>query len=462
MKSSGNLLETFYPVNNEATSSKQTRVPVSVLSSKQSYDQLNSSKQMLINNSSSHITSSSSSSSSKKTTSDIYKSSLTLHTRDSLVMPATQNAFTKILDRLKTKDISFTEISFCNSKIVSQTKNSFQLLSEHLSNNLNIVMIQFINVSMRDLECEILTKALITCISLEVLNIESNQLSVKGLVTLLGMVEKHPSIRELRIANQSMGYCLESDRALANCLSQNTNITKFTHEFMETSIQLLCETYIKRNMDMQRKIRASARSGVAFVMPALDPYPFPVGDLSEKTHNLYLSETAATSTSMHSLKVTVCEETKPIKTSKLVDIVVPLSKNTVPTKPKSTDILPNSRINEKNNESVSIANANVPVKTESTTTSLSVDEIPPPTNSIDCIDTVSSQFKSKYEMNMTKEDALRKEPNTSNTDAEHVRRQSVHFSKMGATFVNKTSLSSKSFRRLTIEVPSNTSISSKG
>ena len=478
-KTSENHFESIYP-DEETKSSKHTSLTVvsplsqRPVSSKQSSS---SSKHLSLGSSSSNI-SVTGTHSAKSAPREIYKSSPTLHTRDSLeVMPTansmTKNAFTNILDRLKSKDISFTEISFCNSKIVSQTENSYQVLSSQLHNNLNIVMIQFINVSMRDSECFLLMKALATCTSLEVLNIESNQLSSIGITTVVAMVEKHPSIRELRIANQSMGYCAESDRALANCLSQNTNITKFSHEFMETSIQLLCEKYIKRNMDTQNKTRASARSGVAFVMPALDPYPFPASTEPEKALRSGVCKTTqGNSTQIRSL--VVYEEIDTVKSASTASTTSKaISTSFVPMKlksSKSSDLSnkSNNNIEEENNKSLQKTTSKGSLQTTQTKSASadhSIDKIPSP--DVDCIDDISLQFKSKYEMNMTKEEALRKESN-SNTDVEHVRRQSVHFSKMGATFVNKKSLSSKSnksnlFRRLGVEIPSNkTSISSKG
>jgi hypothetical protein len=81
---------------------------------------------------------------------------------------------------------------------------------------------------------------------------------------------------------------------------------------------------------------------------------------------------------------------------------------------------------------------------------------------------VRSNFKgNNVDFIISKEDALRKVSNYINVDLEHIRKQSIHYGKMGSTFVNKTSLSSKSSkgcsrRKLTLETPfSQKSVSSK-
>lgn len=129
---------------------------------------------------------------------------------------------------------------------------------------------------MKDSDGMILMKALASCASLEILNFESNHLSSKGISAVLDMAENHPAIRDLRIVNQSISFGVDADRALANCLSQNTNIIKYSHDFTDNDIKEIADKYIQRNMDLQRKIRTSVRSRVAFIIPPPEPRPFTV------------------------------------------------------------------------------------------------------------------------------------------------------------------------------------------
>ena len=69
------------------------------------------------------------------------------------------------------------------------------------------------------------------------------------------MAERHPTLRELRMDNQKMSVGIEAERAIANCLSQNTNIIRLSYTFREVFVSTYVNKYLQRNLDRVRQLR---------------------------------------------------------------------------------------------------------------------------------------------------------------------------------------------------------------
>jgi hypothetical protein len=117
------------------------------------------------------------------------------------------------------------------------------------------------------------------------LNVETNMLTGISIEAIAYMAEKHPSISELRISNQRMAVGIEAERALANALSQNTNIRKLSHCFRETFVATYVDKYLQRNLDLVRRVRNSTsdpnadRKSIVESLHKAVPYPFPVNPI---------------------------------------------------------------------------------------------------------------------------------------------------------------------------------------
>ena len=141
--------------------------------------------------------------------------------------------------------------------------------------NPHIIKVDLVNISMKDSDCTIMVEALATCKSLEKLNVEANSLSSLGIAIIADMVEMHPSIRELKVANQRINIGAEAEKALTNCVSRNTNIIKLSHFFKEDYVGILADKYIRRNVELKRQHLKASKWGDGFIPhAALDPYPF--------------------------------------------------------------------------------------------------------------------------------------------------------------------------------------------
>ena len=182
----------------------------------------------------------------------------------------------ELISRLRCKDKNTTEVVICNSNMAKQKEDNLLRLFGALYGNEYIIHISLVNISMKDTDCMILVEVLRTCKSLQILNLESNSLSTWGIEMIADMAEDHPSLKELRVANQRMAVGAEAERALVNCLSQNKNITKLSHSFRDQFVAVLANRFIQRNLDLLRQKRKLLKSGSSdSVLSTLTPHPYP-------------------------------------------------------------------------------------------------------------------------------------------------------------------------------------------
>ena len=191
-----------------------------------------------------------------------------------------KNKLQLLLDRLATKDATFTALEFNNSTLLAAEEDNFETLASLLRDNSIITDIQLCNVLMKDRHCLVLVEALKTCRHLAVLNIETNMLTGIGIAAVAAMAERHPTLRELRMDNQKMSVGIEAERAIANCLSQNTNIIRLSYTFREVFVSTYVNKYLQRNLDLVRKLRTGKMSATTSPVPSsttttTTPYPYP-------------------------------------------------------------------------------------------------------------------------------------------------------------------------------------------
>jgi hypothetical protein len=181
-----------------------------------------------------------------------------------------RNKLMVLFERLSKKDPSFTVLKFTNSTALTSKDSDFELFVNLLRDNPSIIDMELCNISMKDKHCFALAEVLKTCPNLIILNIETNMISGAGIEAIALMAEKHPSLKELRVDNQRMAVGIEAERAIANCLSQNTNIIRLSYTFRETFVFTYVNKYLQRNLDLIRQARLGK-----FLPVEPTPYPYP-------------------------------------------------------------------------------------------------------------------------------------------------------------------------------------------
>jgi len=172
--------------------------------------------------------------------------------------------FKALVDKLVNNDINATAVSFRNSILfVQQEDEYFDLLCQGLTRNISVTKLELIQASLQDDHVERLCKAISSCINLKVLNLEENNLTTSGIMTIARMVEIHPSLRELRVGKQlaAIPIGIDGERALANALSQNTRITKLIFNFRDKNVILYIDKFLHRNIEYEQQQRLSLPEG---------------------------------------------------------------------------------------------------------------------------------------------------------------------------------------------------------
>eukprot|EP01036_Dinobryon_divergens_P028652 gene28652-37633_t len=178
-----------------------------------------------------------------------------------------KNKLELLLERLVAKDPTLTVLEFNNSTLLASEEDNFENLASLLKDNCVIVDIQLCNVLMKDRHCLLLVDALKTCPNLAILSIETNMLTGTGIAAVAAMAERHPTLRELRMDNQKMAVGIDAERAIANCLSQNTNIIRLSYTFREVFVSTYVNKYLQRNLDRVRQIRTGKISSSTTTSP---------------------------------------------------------------------------------------------------------------------------------------------------------------------------------------------------
>ena len=177
--------------------------------------------------------------------------------------------FQTITDRLEGKDEALTEVELNSSPLFRKNSEYYDQLAKALKSNRWVERIEMANIGMDEIECEKFISIFASCTHLKKLNLESNHLPCASIEALALMAETHPALTELRLGSQKeVRTDKQSDRAIANCLSQNFNIVKLTHKFHDKRIASYVAKCVKRNLSYTRPSHCLAPR-----VP--DAYPYP-------------------------------------------------------------------------------------------------------------------------------------------------------------------------------------------
>lgn len=233
---------------------------------------------------------------------------------------AAKNDFQLLCDRLESNDPKFTELVFNSSTLISQKEGNFERLAALVTNNKYITSIELNNVNMKDSHLPLLCTAWSSCTSLHKLSVETNSISSKGIALIAEMMEHHPSLVELRVANQRVSVGVEAERALANALSHNRHVTKLSFAFREKFVQSYVDQFIQRNIDRQRKLRTSDPRDLAADSFAPPDYPFPDNKMTPVDQDVGVRSRSASDVTEIKSNVPSPEKVK----AKEIDATVPI------------------------------------------------------------------------------------------------------------------------------------------
>ena len=217
------------------------------------------------------------------------------------------NNIINVITKLQNKDPTLTKLDLASDQFSDEYLASnliYLRLNQSLKGNTYLKEIYLMDVGMIDDHCIILVEPLSTCTSLLVLNLEFNLLTSRSMIAISTMAE-NSSINELILANQISEEELPSRRkgeeALANMLSQNTNIHTLTYDFKHDDIITHINNYLERN----KPIKTSATNRFTFVfrrsslVEVKTPYPYPTSAQHYESNKKLQANSVLTNSSSH-------------------------------------------------------------------------------------------------------------------------------------------------------------------
>ena len=102
------------------------------------------------------------------------------------------------------------------------------------------------------------------------MNLESNELTTRGLRALADMLRKNSTITTLKLQNQ-VGVDVDAELALLDALRHNTTLTCLGYHFRKQGHKEECDQLTSRNMDKARLDRVRRKKN-----SSLDSLPGPL------------------------------------------------------------------------------------------------------------------------------------------------------------------------------------------
>lgn len=163
----------------------------------------------------------------------------------------------EVIQRLKDNDDTFTEVNLNNHGGFDA-----ELMTEFLDAlkyNSTLEVLQLSNVRLDEGQATELAGVLKMNTTLRVLSVESNRITRKGIKAVMRGLAENPDtvLKELRMANQYFAGGAGAEGEIAKYLEKVKTITKLGYNFTVPSFRTKVDGLIMRNLDYDRKKRAS-------------------------------------------------------------------------------------------------------------------------------------------------------------------------------------------------------------
>lgn len=129
-----------------------------------------------------------------------------------------------------------------------------------------------------DSDLKKLAKAIRYNEQLETLNLESNVIGMSGIDALMKVVQRHPTLREIKVSNQKQPFGGNGEECMAKAIHENENILKFGYSFMQAGPRNKADRAIIRHNENLRQRRRQGEENVYDLKATCkirDPWPQP-------------------------------------------------------------------------------------------------------------------------------------------------------------------------------------------
>ncbi|XP_078666431.1 tropomodulin-1-like isoform X1 [Branchiostoma floridae x Branchiostoma belcheri] len=157
------------------------------------------------------------------------------------------------LAKLQDNDSDLTDLNLNNIKNIAIP--TLGDICSSLANNTNLKYLSMASTRSNDKVAQALADGLKENTTLERLNIESNFISGDGMKLIMEAVVNHPTLTEIRIANQRHSLGNSCEMAIADMLRKNRVVLKFGYSFEVPGPRDSADHSLTRNNDLVRRRR---------------------------------------------------------------------------------------------------------------------------------------------------------------------------------------------------------------
>ncbi|XP_056324719.1 leiomodin-1 [Danio aesculapii] len=161
--------------------------------------------------------------------------------------------FDEDLEKVRRNDPGMTDLNVNNSEVI-KTKTLIQF-SEALKNNTHIKAFSLANCRADDHVAYAIAETLRSNKSITSINLDSNLLTSKGIMSLIQALQHNSTLTELRFHNQRHIIGGKSEMEMTKILKENTTLLKLGYHFELAGPRMTMTNILSRNMDRQRQKR---------------------------------------------------------------------------------------------------------------------------------------------------------------------------------------------------------------
>ncbi|KAM4613365.1 uncharacterized protein lmod1b [Polymixia lowei] len=161
--------------------------------------------------------------------------------------------FDELMEQVRSNDPALLELNVNNSEVI-KTKTLIQF-AEALHNNSHIKTFALANCRADDHVAYAIAGTLRSNKTITSINLDSNHLTGKGIMSLIQALQYNSSLTELRFHNQRHICGGKTEMEMTKILKENTTLLKLGYHFELAGPRMTMTNILSRNMDRQRQKR---------------------------------------------------------------------------------------------------------------------------------------------------------------------------------------------------------------
>ena len=161
--------------------------------------------------------------------------------------------FDELMEQVQNNDPSLSELNVNNSEVI-KTKTLIEF-AQALHNNIHVKKLALANCRADDHVAYAIASMLHNNKSITSINLDSNHLTGKGILSLIQALLRNSTLTELRFQNQRHICGGKTEMEMVKILKENTTLLKLGYHFELAGPRMTTTNILSRNMDRQRQRR---------------------------------------------------------------------------------------------------------------------------------------------------------------------------------------------------------------